>query len=147
MISASTAIFAVKLRQQTFVAMTMAGTPTFINNRNRLRKKASVKRRWKVARSKRSATTALKLLLCRRLMPAGTDAQQKASALRERCHSRGPYHCRFGQQCGGRRPGGPKNFYRTRGLWTYCNYLRCRGDTGQGFAYSPGRTGDDPRTN
>src|SRR5437588_10306148 len=58
-INASTATSAGRLRRRITNATTTADTPLFTSNPSRPRKKRSARKRWKVAPSKPSATTAL----------------------------------------------------------------------------------------
>src|SRR6266446_5541017 len=61
--SVSTAICAAKPRRQISSATMTVDIPTFTNKRRIRRKKRAAKKRWKVARSKPSATTA-KIFFC-----------------------------------------------------------------------------------
>src|SRR5438552_18815581 len=62
MTSASIAIYAGKLRRLTLNATTMAVTLMSISNPRALKRKPFVRKRWKAARSKRSAMMVDKLL-------------------------------------------------------------------------------------
>src|SRR5258708_19019691 len=88
MINASTAICAAKRHPAVSNATTTGVIPTFTSNQRPLRRKRSAKKRWKVARSKRLATTAQSYSrLCARSFRKMAPRKREGCAQKEK---RGP---------------------------------------------------------
>src|SRR5947207_10087186 len=103
-INASTAISVGRRHPRIINATTTADTPSFTSNPSRPKKRPFARKRWKVAPSKPSVTTALSGVVTG-LWPV--SLHNHAGELRSPSR---PHHCRFRQQRRRRNSSGPENF-------------------------------------